>query len=96
MRRPRRHCERSEAIQLANHKAGLLRRFAPRNEAPSATMPFRGAEKADACIAMRGLPRLSKRNSGRPSDARIRAKPFCPDVFRRRDRDERVECAKEI
>src|SRR3954447_23335479 len=30
--RPGRHCERSEAIQLVNHKAGLLRRFAPRND----------------------------------------------------------------
>src|SRR3954468_4978627 len=29
---PTRHCERSGAIQLANHKAGLLRRFAPRND----------------------------------------------------------------
>src|SRR4051812_42616655 len=27
--RPARHCERSEAIQLLSHKAGLLRRFAP-------------------------------------------------------------------
>src|SRR3954454_24286557 len=26
-----RHCERSEAIQLLSHKAGLLRRFTPRN-----------------------------------------------------------------
>jgi hypothetical protein len=32
MRRSSRHRERSEAIQLANHKAGLLRRFAPRND----------------------------------------------------------------
>src|SRR3954452_19030310 len=94
--RTRRHCERSEAIQLANHKAGLLRRFAPRNDAPSATMPFRRAEKPDACIVMRGLRDLSKRSSGRPNDARIGAKPFCPDVFRRGDRDDRVECAKEI
>src|SRR3954462_7024306 len=30
--RPPHHCERSGAIQLANHKAGLLRRFAPRND----------------------------------------------------------------
>src|SRR3954464_2644860 len=30
--RPGRHCERSEAIQLVNHKAGLLRLFAPRND----------------------------------------------------------------
>jgi|SRR4051794_14210383 hypothetical protein len=29
---PTRHCERSEAIQLLSHKAGLLRRFAPRND----------------------------------------------------------------
>src|SRR4051794_14020838 len=29
MRRPSRHCQRSEAIQLLNHKAGLLRRLAP-------------------------------------------------------------------
>ena len=28
-----RHCERSEAIQSGNAKAGLLRRFAPRNDA---------------------------------------------------------------
>ena len=27
-----RHCERSEAIQLFHRKAGLLRRFAPRND----------------------------------------------------------------
>jgi hypothetical protein len=27
-----RHCERSEAIQLYGSKAGLLRRFAPRND----------------------------------------------------------------
>src|SRR4051812_28566816 len=57
---------------------------------------FRRAEKPDACIATRGLPHLSKRSSGRPNDARIGAKPFCPDVFRRGDRDDRVECAKEI
>jgi hypothetical protein len=29
-----RHCERSEAIQLYRSKAGLLRRFAPRNDEP--------------------------------------------------------------
>src|SRR5262249_11368012 len=30
-----RHCERSEAIQLSQaKKAGLLRRYAPRNDAP--------------------------------------------------------------
>jgi hypothetical protein len=28
----KRHCERSEAIQLSRSKAGLLRRFAPRND----------------------------------------------------------------
>jgi hypothetical protein len=32
MRGLSRHGERSEAIQLLGHKAGLLRRFAPRND----------------------------------------------------------------
>ena len=32
-----RHCERSEAIQYAASKAGLLRRYAPRNDGENAT-----------------------------------------------------------
>jgi hypothetical protein len=30
-----RHCERSEAIQVAVVACGLLRRFTPRNDAPA-------------------------------------------------------------
>src|SRR3954470_11302999 len=40
--RPARHCERSEAIQLANHKAGLLRRFASRNDEIKCATSSRG------------------------------------------------------
>src|SRR6266700_2096139 len=40
--RPRRHCERSEAIHLAaQRKNGLLRRFAPRNDGNHTFAPSR-------------------------------------------------------
>jgi hypothetical protein len=46
---PGRHCERSEAIQLSAQKkeAGLLRRFAPRNDGQKHVRP-RGADAPEA------------------------------------------------
>src|SRR3954452_6148323 len=58
MRGPRRHCERSEAIRLVNHKAGLLRRVAPRNDgvryrgmtANAATQPSLRAQRSNPAL----------------------------------------------
>jgi hypothetical protein len=75
--RPRRHCERSEAIQkMARPAAGLLRRSAPRNDASIAAMTHGGLSRRPAGSGLDDLAPVPHGGlSGRPAGSGLAPVP---------------------